>query len=168
MLNAQILLATALLVAYFFENELKSFFSSKVEKEKVDWVIGILSSSDNFERRAIIRQTWLSYLDDLKDQVNVKPYFIVGKHACNLTASIRSNDYSCEEVRLVESVKRPNFLVNKLVANSNLGKRNNVYKGFVFEVNHDITINRLGLLNLVDTNFGDFNLLLQDSINPVS
>lgn len=168
MLNAQTFVATALLIAYLFENELKSFLpSSKEKKEKVDWVIGILSSPGNFERRAIVRQTLLSFFDDLDGQVNVKPYFIIGKRSCDLPSSIRSDDYSCDEVKLAKSVKRPIFLVNKIVP-SNPTRNSYVYRGFIFEVNHEITINRLGALSLALKNLSDFQLSLLDLNKGVS
>lgn len=168
MLNMRILVSVALLIAYFFESELKSAFQNAIAgKKKVDWVIGILSSPENFERRAIIRQTWLSYLDELNGKLSVRPYFIIGKRSCNLTASIRSNDYSCDEVKLGESVKRFSFLVNKLVK-SNPQRNTYIYRGFMFEVNHDITVNRLGVLSSALNGLDQFKLLLVHLSKDVS
>lgn len=168
MLNMRIFVSVALLIAYFFESELKAAFQNVlVRKEKVDWVIGILSSPENFARRTIIRQTWLSYLDELSGQLSVRPYFIIGQHSCNLTASIRSDDYSCDQLKLAESLKQSSFLVNRVVE-SNLQRNTYMYRGFIFEVNMDITVSRLGVLGAALNGLEQFRLILLDLSTDVS
>lgn len=147
------LIVTVLLGGLFLREDLWLILSdlSNLNKEKVDYIIGILSEPTNFERRSVIRQTWLSYLDDLNDvlvnldkEIKIKPYFIIGNQFCNLASLIKSDEYGCDQVKLNESLGRTKFLVNKVVKTN---KNNQIYGGFIFEVNYDITINRLGVLN---------------------
>lgn len=153
------------LVGLLLSENLRTTFLESKSKETVDYVIGIPSHPANFEKREIIRRTWLSYLDhDLKTVI--RPYFIIGNDLCNLTSSLKANPYDCDQVKLNESSLRSNFFVHKIIE-SNANSSTNIYTGFIFELNHDLTITRLGALNGVLKHLNHFTISLLDLVNQV-
>ena len=156
------------LISLILKKELKLIYL-RLMKEDVDIIIGILSNPIHFEKRAIARETWLSYLDDSKlNHFKIKPYFIIGKNICNLTSPFKTNDYGCDEIKLKESSdQQSNFVVNKLIKSTQFNS-NKIYKGFLFEINFDISINRLGVLNLALKEQEHFKFYLEDLSNDVS
>lgn len=144
---------------------LKQLSFDSNDKQKVDYVVGILSSRDHFQTREIIRKTWLSKINDLN--FVIKPYFIIGKQSCNLTMKLRTDQYDCNEIKLNESFSRTDFYANRLIESNSL-KQPFFEKEINFEVLFDLTITRFGILNCFLKNSDHFKIALLDQNEKVS
>lgn len=164
-----------LLIALYLNNNLVFFKSNSsklnLNKQSVDLIIGILSNPTNFEQRAIIRKTWLSELEFLINSINIKPFFVIGNKLCNLPDEIRSNRYSCERINFNENLFGnyiQTFKLEKLLDEKKI-QNNNFYNGFIFEINCNLTINKLGIFNkIINLDNKTYNIHLKKLPSNVS
>ncbi|GAB6024486.1 Beta-1,3-N-acetylgalactosaminyltransferase 2 [Chamberlinius hualienensis] len=104
-----------------------------------DLLIGLLSARKNFEERLLLRNTWLTTVEEA--DLRVKYKFIVGKHSCVIPVEARKDIYSCDQMNITKTTEIQYSTLSTGKTTYGL-----VYSAFRFKVLQDILLSKLGIL----------------------
>ncbi|KAK7873094.1 hypothetical protein R5R35_000374 [Gryllus longicercus] len=105
-------------------------------------VIGILSAPDHFELREAARKTWIQNIGS-----DALYYFLIGKHMCPVPLEDRIDEFSCKESAVFFPAGNGVLLQSGNVTCYGENMDVPIYPSYSFTVEHDIVIQRLGILN---------------------